>query len=240
MKRLLFILLCLPLALFSQEDNQPNLFETVGIHVKPGQDKAFEAAVKAHNMKFHAEGTAYRARLFYNINGPLGGTYSWIMGPMNWASYEGRPGEGAHDDDWDTNVDPLVEKYEVPNYWTYSAKLSHSIEGQSPQNRLLWVYDLIPGQGSRWSELVEKVKAVYAAKRPTEQFWVVWNEFADTKLGMDVALIFPFDDWAWMDRDSNFGKLYEEVHGEGTWHNFLNDFNATVQGRVDWLRRRID
>jgi hypothetical protein len=239
MKKLLFILLCLPLMLFSQEEIQTNLFEVVNVHVKPGQQKAFEAAVKSHDMQFHPEGGVYRARLFYNLNGPNGGTYSWIMGPTNWTALDTRPGEGAHDTDWD-KVTAFVESFESPTYWTYSDKLSQSIEGVSPQKRLIWMYDLKQGQGARWSELVGKVKEVYAAKRPTESFWVVWNEFADTKAGMDVAIIFAFDNWGWMDRNSNFGKDFEEVHGAGSWHNFLNEFSDTVDGRVDWLRSRVD
>jgi len=43
-----------------------------------------------------------------------------------------------------------------------------------------------------------------------------------------------------MDRKSNFGKEYEEVHGEGSWHTFLNAFSETVEGRVDWLRERVN
>jgi len=240
MKKLLFILLCLPLIAFSQEENKANLFEVVNITVKAGQEDAFEAAVKAHNMKFHPEGGQYRARLFYNMNGPDGGKYSWIMGPTSWTALDNRPGKGAHDDDWDSNVTTHVEKYESPTFWTYSEKLSHDVENVSPQKRLIWMYDIKRGQGARWSELVGKVKEVYEAKRPTELFWVVWNEFADSKAGMDAALIFAFDDWAWMDRNSNFGKEYEEVHGDGSWHNFLNEFTDTVDGRVDWLRRRVD
>ena len=240
MKKLLFLLLCLPLIAFGQEDNQPNLYQVVNIHVKTGQDDAFKAAVKAHNMKFHPEDGLYHARLFYNLNGPTGGTYSWIMGPTTWTAMDTRPGKGAHDDDWDTNVVTHVEKFDSPTYWSYSEKLSQDIENVSPAKRLIWMYDIRKGQGARWSELVGKVKKVYEEKRPTEPFWVVWNEFANTNAGMDAAIIFAFDNWAWMDRNSKFGEEYEAVHGPGSWHNFLNEFSDTVDGRVDWLRNRID
>lgn len=239
MKRLLFMLLCFPMIAVSQEDTQPNLFEVVNIHVKQGQEKAFEAAVKTHNKQFHPEGSEYRARLFYNINGPNGGTYAWIMGPTTWTAMDSRPAEGPHDADW-AKVEAMVEEFETPNYWAFSDELSQVIENVSPAKRLIWVYDIKRGQSERWSELVGKVKKVYEAKRPTEPFWVVWNEFADSRGGMDAAIIFAFDKWSWMDRKSNFRKEYEEVHGEGSWHNFLNEFSDTVEGRVDWLRERID
>jgi hypothetical protein len=239
MKNLVLALLCLPLMLFSQDQDEPSLFEVVNIHVKQGMEEAFEAAVKAHDTQYHPEGGLYRARLFYNLNGPTGGTYSWIMGPTNWTAMDSRPGKGAHDDDW-AKVEALVEKFETPTYWSFSTKLSHAIENVSPPKRLIWMYDVKSGQRARFSELVGKVKEVYTAKRPTESLWVVWNEFADSNAGMDVALIFAFDKWAWMDRNSDFGKEFEEVHGSGSWHNFLNEFGDVVDGRVDWLREQIN
>jgi len=238
MKKLLFALLCLPLIALGQDQDGPSLFEVVNITVKDGQSDAFEAAVKAHNMQYHAEDGLYRARLFYNLNGPDGGKYSWIMGPTTWTAMDSRPGKGAHDDDWD-KVEAMVDHFDSPTYWSYSSKLSHDVEGVSPAKRLIWMYDLKPGQGARWAELMGKVKKVYEEKRPNEPLWVVWNEFADTNAGMDAAIIFAFDNWAWMDRNSNFSKDFEAVHGEGTWHNFLNEFSDVVNGRVDWLREQV-
>jgi hypothetical protein len=225
--------------LFGQDEKPPNLWETINITVKPGHEEAFEAAVKAHNTKFHAEDGLYRAELGYNINGPHGGTYTWLMGPTSYTAMDSRPGKGDHDQDW-KNVGAHVEKYGSPEYWSHSVKLSHFVEGQTNSKRLIWLYDIRKGQATRWAELVGKVKEVYSKKRPTENFLVVWNDFADTKAGRDAAVIFPFDKYAWMDRQSNFSKDYEEVHGAGTWHNFLNEFNDTIDGRVDWLREMID
>lgn len=239
MKNLLLFLLCIPLIAFSQEEPQANLYEVVNIQVIPGKEKAFEAAVKAHNKKFHPEGGDHYARLFYNINGPSGGAYSWILGPTSWTAMDNRPDEGEHNDDWNKVV-AFVEKFESPTYWKFSDKLSQTIENVSPPKRLIWAYDIKRGQGARWAELIGKVKEVYEAKRPEEHFWVVWNEFADTKSGMDAVIIFAFDKWSWMDRESNFIKDYEEVHGEGTWYAFLDEFMDTIDGRVDWLRERID
>jgi hypothetical protein len=221
-----------------EEKAQPNLFEVVNIHVKKGMDDAFKAAVKAHDEKFHSSDGLYSARLFYNLNGHSGGTYSWIMGPTTWTAMDTRPGKGAHDDDW-KKVEALVEHFDSPTYWSFSTELSQAIDGVSPEKRMIWMYDIKRGQGARWAELVGKVKKVYNEKRPTESFWVVWNEFADSKAGMDAAVIFAFDNWAWMDRNSDFGKEFDEVHGDGTWHHFLNEFGDVTDGRVDWLREQV-
>jgi hypothetical protein len=237
MKKLFVALLCFPLALFSQDDNPATVYEVVNISVERGYEDAFEAAVKAHDAKFHAE-APYKAELFYNINGPNAGTYSWIMGPMKYADMENRPGEGNHDDDWDAAMEHA--KAHGPSYWSFDDDLSTTAEGNDNSKRLLWVYDLKSGKGKRWAELVEQVKEVYEKKRPNESFWVVWNEFADTDAGMDAVVLFPFDEWAWMDKQSTFPKEFEEVFGPGSWHHFLNEFSDAVNGRVDWMRVRVD
>jgi hypothetical protein len=151
MKNLLFVLLFLPLIAFGQEQPQ-DLFETVNIHVKKGQEKALEAAVKAHNAKFHPEDGNFHARLFYNINGPSGGTYSWIMGPTSWTAMDSRPTDGDHDADW-KKVTALVDKFDSPHYWKYSPKLSSDGGNASPAKRLIWIYDIKRGQAKRWSEV---------------------------------------------------------------------------------------
>lgn len=233
---LVFALFMIPGFLAAQTEDR-KLFEVVHIKVKPGQEKAFEAAVKAHNAAYHAEGN-YRAGLAYNINGPYGGTYSWIMGPTNYTAMDSRPGSGSHDDDW-AKVREYIEEAQPPSYWKHATKLSHTIQNDPADKDLIWIYDIKTGQHRRWAELVAKVKEVYEKKRPNESFNVYWNEFVDTKKGHDAAVVFGLQKWAELDLDIEFGKSYEEVHGANTWSNFLTDFRATVNGRVDWLRMDV-
>lgn len=233
MNKILITLLFLPAFMFGQ-DNSPNMFEVTTMTVKRGMEDKFEAAVKQHNEKFHKDGM-YHATLAYNINGPMGGTYSWIMGPLNWAALDNRPGKGAHDEDW-KNVDQYVEKYNAPTLWSMSSKLSHWKEDKPLNKRIIWAYDIKSGKNARWAELVEKVKKVYEAKLPNESFRVAWNSMAPGNGGTNAVIIWGFENWAVLDRDRDFGDLFEEVHGNGSWHTYLNDFNDTVEERIDWMR----
>ena len=237
MKNLLFLFLLLPLLMWGQAD-PPSLFEVVHMKVKAGQEKAFEAVVKSHNAQFHGEG-AHQASLHYNLNGPFGGMYTWVMGPTNYAGLDNRPAEGAHDADW-SKVNEFVETFDSPTYWSVDTKLTKSIDESNNPKRLIWMYDIKKGQSSRWAELVGKVKEVYEKTRPDESFTVVWNEFSDTEKGYDAVILFSMDKWGKLDRQRDFSKEYEQVHGPNTWHNFLNDINDTVKGRIDWMRDRID
>lgn len=238
MKNLLFILLLTPFLLCAQTPSDPGLFEVIYLKVMKGKEKAFEAAVKSHNSVYHNDETPYGAGLMYNINGPYGGQYSWIMGPTTFTAMDDRPGEGAHNDDWE-NVGQYVESASSPSYWSEAPKLTS--EGTSTGNgkSLVWIYDLKQGKSQRWEELVSQVKEVYDKKRPAESMYVYWNEFADTRAGHDVAVVFPFKKWAWLDRASTFAKDYEEVHGKNTWSYFLDEFADCINGRVDVLREAI-
>lgn len=166
-------------------------------------------------------------------------TYSWVMGPTNFATMDTRPSEGAHDLDW-AEVHKFVVSIEPPTYWTFEPDLSHTVAIGTENKDVLWVYDIKSGQTHRFMELVSKMKQVYATKIPNESFRIVWNNFADTKLGYDVAVIFGASKWAMLDNDRDFSKLFEEVHGPNSWHNFLNDLNATTNGRVDWMGEHIE
>ena len=239
MKKLVLLLLFLPVALFAQEEDPASLFQVVDLKVKKGMEDAFEAAVKSHNEQFHGADGLYAARLFYNINGPSGGMYTWVMGPTTYTALDDRPSGDEHDDNWG-KVEEYVEEMGTPGFWNYDHKLSQWNAEMPNTKRLIWVYDIKRGQGKRWAQLVGQVKEVYEEKRADETFIVVWNDFADTHKGYDVAIIFAFDKWAWMDRESNFSKDYEEVHGEGSWRHFLNEFNDTINGRVDWLRTMVE
>ncbi len=199
-------------------------------------DDEFEAAVKAHNEKFHGEG-AHAAQLFENINGPVAG-YQWIMGPTNWAAMDTRPADDAHDDDW-AKVAEMIESAEPPSYWSMDMKNSQALLDPANNKSVIWMYDLVPGKEAQWAELLGKVKKVYASSRQDEDFLVVWNRFANDQ-GRDAAIIFTMDKWGELDVQRNFGMEYEKVHGEETWHTFLSHVNECVNQRVDWMRQRID
>jgi len=210
----LLFLICLPVLLFGQADKTPNLFEYVNIQAIPGQEEAFEEAVKAHNAKYHAEGP-YKAALKYTINGPGGGTYAWVMGPTSWTAMDDRPLKGEHDKDW-AKVTALSARTGSPQYWTFDTELSRNAMNPANDKRMIWIYDLKPGQYSRWMELVAKVSEVYAKKRPTETFIVASNELADTRAGEDVGVAFDFAKWSRLDEVNKVYKDFEAVHCAGS------------------------
>jgi hypothetical protein len=87
----------------SQNSTEPptTVVETMYLLPKRGMDDKFEAAVKAHDVKFHPEGP-YVAGLRKVEYGEKAGWYVWIYGPTDYASIDKRPDkEGGHADDWE-------------------------------------------------------------------------------------------------------------------------------------------
>ena len=239
MKNLLFLLLLIPFLTFGQTTKTPGLFEVVYLKIKPGQEKNFEAAVLKHNLQYHKTGTPHNASVHYIVNGRYGGQYSWIMGPTHFGAMDDRPADDAHDTDW-AKVNAFVESATSASYWQEDEKLTAKGPDKRTAKSMLWIFDIKEGKGDRWEELVAKVKKVYDAKRPEESMYVYWNEFTDTKVGEDAAVVFTFDKWGWLDRESKFNEAYEEVHGKDTWDYFLKEFNACVAGTFEFLRERVE
>ena len=103
--------LCLPFLLAAQDDAKKyRAVELSYMKAKIGMEAKFEAAVKAHNAKYHKEG-AYESELYAIATGNETGWYVWIMGPCTFSDLDNRPNDDAHTNDWDKNVSPKVAKY---------------------------------------------------------------------------------------------------------------------------------
>ncbi len=237
MKKLILLLLCIPMLSFAQTEPETNLFLVVHLTVKKGMDNEFEASVKAHNEAYHGEGL-YFASVYNNINGPFGGTYAWVMGPTNYSALDTRPQDEAHDADWEKVLE-YVDDVSTPMYMSLDRGLSNIPEAIPGDKSLLWIYDVAKGKYPRFAELVSKVNEVYKASRPDEYMAIVWNEFANND-GHDVAIVWSFDKWAFLDDNRKFSIEYEAVHGSGSWMNFLNEFEECIDGRQDFIRQRLD
>jgi hypothetical protein len=80
--------------------------------------------------------------------------------------------------------------------------------------------------------MLEKVVAVYKAKNYPYGFYVYENQF-DSGDGEDVVIEWEFDKWSFFDVDMKFSKQYEEVHGEGTWTQFMEEYKDVVEKATD-------
>lgn len=190
---------------------------------KIGMEKAFVKAVTAHNNLYHKEGP-YQAHLDYILTGKETGWYVWIMGPCTFTDLDGRPGKGAHADHWDQNVAPHVQKYGRNEYWKFNEKLSYKSEDTTPKYENLWVIDLKRGDYYRFKALMTKIKAAYTKKG--EGILRVYDNQFNAGDGREVTIVWEFNKWAELDDDDDgIKKEYEEINGEGSWDNAMDEWS---------------
>lgn len=216
--------------LFSYSQKEYKMWETIYIKPKPGMIEELNKGLAEHNKKFHAE-DPYRAHVWQIHSGKHEGTYFWAMGPTTFTALDDRPGEGAHDDDWDKNITPYVEDVYGLQYWKLNEELSWSPE-DAPFGKVVWTsFYLQPFEKYRFKEMLKKVNQVYKEKNYGFTMEVYEAEF-DNIGCEDMVIEWGFDKWSWFDRDRTFVKDYEEIHGKGSWTYFMEEFKDVVK-KVD-------
>lgn len=233
-------MLLLPLLAISQNSNEYTVFENAVLTPNPAQISQFEKGLAAHNKKYHGDGP-YGARVHWISNGPNTGSYMWAMGPLPWSAIDNRPGQkDGHDADWDTNVMAYVAPGSGgQTYWKSEAEMSHFPKDFTVNNLLVDFYDIKRFKGKDAMKLLENIKKVMVEKFPDDTYGIYTNEFPSTKEGRDLANISFFEKSAWLGEDQEFPKKYDEVHGSGSFDQFLKDWEAVTDGSESelWIFR---
>jgi len=151
---LLFVMLTSSTAIAQEEKESYEMAEITYMLPKIGMEKAFEDAVKAHNVKYHKEGV-FKASLDNIITGKETGWYVWIMGPCTFSDLDNCPNDDAHTNDWDKNVSQKVAEYGRNEFWHYNKKLSyHGDTSDSPKYENIWFVDVKRGQNYKFKKFI--------------------------------------------------------------------------------------
>jgi hypothetical protein len=205
------------------EEKPTSVAENMYLLPKQGMEDKFEAAVKAHNAKFHPDGP-FRAVLRKIEYGDKAGWYVWIFGPTTYASLDTRPTkEGGHADDWAKTVDPLIQTYGETDLWNFDPDLSYGMDILRKSNYYeTWKVDLKRGQYYRFKAICEKLKKAYESMGKTA--FLVFNNPVHVKNGNDVAILWSFDTMAEWDKDAGIKASYEKINGPGSWQQLLDEW----------------
>jgi len=231
-KTYLFALVLVASFLFSSSviaQEKYGMAEVIFILPKIGMEKAFENAIKEHNNAYHKEGP-YKAQLDNIITGKHAGWYAWIMGPCTFTDLDARPVSDAHDKHWAQKVSPTVAEYGSTEYWKHNPKLSYQSGTETPKLEEIWFIDLKKGDYYRFKALMTKIKGAFE-KKGEGNMQVYDNQFNENN-GRDVAVVWGMDNWAELDKDSSIKKTYEEINGEGTWQNAMDEWNEITESIV--------
>lgn len=197
------------------------------VTLKPRPDKiaAFEAAMGAHNKKYHTA-DPYKAYVWAISTGPKSGSYYYVMGPMTFTQMDARTTTPEHDTDWN-NVVANCESVGDASYWRWEKDITYTPEGASnfPKSRMRYS-SILPGQGDRYEEQIKKVAEVYKQKKYQAGFNVYWRYGASQ--GPHAVTSLDFDKWAYFDNPNTWVEDFESVHGEGSWMRFQEELDLCV------------
>jgi hypothetical protein len=219
-------------------DPPTSMVETMYLLPKRGMEDKFEAAVKAHDAKFHPAGP-FVAGLRKVEYGDKAGWYIFVYGPTTYDNLDNRPGKAnGHDADWSATVDPLVETYGSTSLWNLNKNLSFGFDIlQNSKYYELWMVNLKKGQYYRFKALSEKLRKTYESLGKGS--FVVLENPLHSSNGADIALIWSFNTYKEWDEDPGTRAAYEKLYGTGSWQSMIeewrdiySDYNAEIRSFV--------
>lgn len=228
MKKFMCTLMLMPLLAVAQTNESP-IIENVMLTVHPEKIVAFEAGIAAHNKKFHADGP-YGARVYSVLNGKNAGKYMLIMGPLTWSAMDGRPASKEHTDDNNKNINQYLESEVEVNYMKMHPDLSNFSEDFEINKVSVFMIDVKRFKEQEFIEKVlKKVVKMYKEKMPDQIYGVYSNEMTNMD-GLDFAWVDFFNSSSWLGKEDKFVQNFEEVHGAGSFLQFMADVEATTDG----------
>ena len=228
--------ICITLALLafaSLTFAQNVVFETIYLEPKTESLKEMGEKMKSHNEKYHAT-APYTASVWQVLTGQNSGKLLWIMGPFTFADLDSRPSDGGHDEDWMGNVLPLTHGMSDGYYWKLRPDNMYlPSEGYRGKIMRVRILDIKRGKWEEFGNMMAMVMQVYNEKKLDNSMAIYNNVVTDQN--RDVALVWQYDNYAYFDNDMQFSKLYEEVHGDNSWHHFNEAMREIVESASDEL-----
>ena len=229
-KQHILILAFLLVAVWASAQTTPSpqqVVESMYILPKRGMEEKFEAAIKAHNQKFHPAGP-HVAGLRKVEYGTKAGWYVWIYGPTTFDNLDSRPAkENGHQDDWTNNIDPLIEEYGSTGLWAFNADLTFGYDiFKKSKYAEVWAVDIKPGEYYRFKAMAGKLKKAIESLN-TMSFLVLDNQ-VHVAGGPDVTMVWSFNTYKEWSEDSGLMEAYEKINGKGTWQTMLTEWRDII------------
>lgn len=223
MKKLLLLLLAMPVVLTAQEKTV-----TTFSRYFPKADKSnqFEKAIAAHAQKFHKDDV--RWKVFTIESGPDNGGYLVTEGPMTWDGVDNRGDLGKpHMDDWTMTVQPLLTDKSVNDYFVYRLDLSTAdLSGVTGKIAISHQY-YKPGYFTEMQELVKSMK----------NSWIEGNEsvavFVSSSSGEPQIMTITLYKQGLKERETSFRPSFPVTFakangGEPAWNKYREGVKMAV------------
>ena len=204
------------------------------ITVKDGMAAEFIEAAGKKTRRFNSKKGTTRYNTWRIMDGPRQGQF--VRGPIGttWSDFD-TPTPQKELDYWIENVRPYIEKQENMQTWVTLTDISYNGRGDNapPNFGRMWFYNINPGMNRRMIENARKVKEVHEAKETNVRFgWYRLESGGDRSTWLFASGVYKWADLG----NIAFITMYEEVHGKGSWTEWMNEFSQIVQ-TIPWARR---
>ena len=194
-------------------------------------------ALRKHNQLHHKQ-APYKAYVYNIVTGPNVGKLVWEMGPVTFSQLDKRPSGGTHDDDWRDQVLPYVKNMANGEYWRKDDKLSNtgmmSTEGVSHPLLFVRYLEVADNQGHNINRLLKQISETVKAMEGENPWGVYHNEFRQgSKIGRHIATVGFYKNWTEFDKENDFRKVFEKLHGENSWDAFDKSMSDTFSNSWD-------
>ncbi len=225
MKKLLFMLLFIPVLGMSQTKN---VLTSSRYFCKPDKVEEFKKAIAAHAQKYHTGD--WKWRVWSIQTGPDAGGYMVTEGPNNWTTIDGRADISAeHMADWNKNVMPLTHGLASSMYLTFQPDMSTVqltdyadkiiISHMEPKpGKIPGIIDGIKKMKKVWEAGKESI-AVYSLTASGEPGYLTVTRLKNGFKELEDGYRKPMSD------------RYNEAYGAGAWDNYLKDYADAVEKR---------
>jgi hypothetical protein len=226
MKKLLFLLLLIPMLGFAQNKNVISTFRAF-----PKADKVleFEAAIAAHAQKYHTGDWSWR--VFEISSGPDFGGYHITEGPTSWTASDTRGNLGDdHNNDWNKSVAIyLSDRQGAAGYSVYQDSLSTVSLTDFAKHIVITHYYPKPGVIPEVRDLIQKQRKVWVAGNESVAVYNVMNSGAPqfavvTRLKGGLKELEP-------GYRKPFDERFEAINGAGSWKYWLEDGSKYLESR---------
>jgi hypothetical protein len=224
MRRIIMVLLALPLFCTAQEKN---VVHTDRVFAKADKADAFEKALASHAQKYHTG--SWKWRVFTVESGPDAGAYHIVEGPNSWDDFDMRGDLGkAHTADWNMNIAPLIMADKgSTSYGTYRADLSSvALTDYADKIAISHIFPK-PGYMDEMEDLIKKLKKAWDASGQTVAV------YESSSSGPQQYTLVTRYKQGLKERNAGFRKpmkeRYMSANGDKSW----DDYIKTIRNAVD-------
>jgi hypothetical protein len=234
MKKMLSVCLLL-LAGYFCSGQEKNLVQSILLKPKNGMAPQFEAALKAHNMKFHA--APAKAYVFQFISGDKMGYYQVAFPPGSWADMDNMKPNPAHEQDVQNSI---ATKLDVNEGWIFSRKidsLSHGDQNWDIAKSRMTYWHMKRGKMQEFAGWLRKIKLMLDDTKDPRNVTIYSKSLAGTD--GQFILVTRYKE-GWKEMEPNFytpiKDMFIKTYSSAEWDNYMKVFDDCVVKEETYLR----